>query len=207
MAHLALGALFFLVAASFWNSRAHIEDVIRKAFRGAPEVDDSGELLSYRTAVFGAIAGFLLCLFWLYATGMNLLTSFVFLLSALIIFVGLARIVSQTGLAYGRATVCTPVFTVNALGTSLVGPASLTGLGLNFALSADVRTFVMASAATGLKLAEVTSPGASAAVLGHRRRHPGHPDRLCFRRHQAGLHLRGHQPGRLAVHRPSILCR
>lgn len=156
VAHLALGALFFLVGTSFWNSREHIKDVFRKAFRSAHEVDDSSELLSYRTAVFGTIGGFLLALVWLYTAGMNLLTSFVFLLSALVIFVGLARIVSQTGLAYGRATVCAPVFTVNALGTSLVGPGGLTGLGINFAWSADVRTFVMASAATGLKLAEVT---------------------------------------------------
>ncbi|MBT4504143.1 MAG: hypothetical protein HOC74_40810 [Gemmatimonadetes bacterium] len=156
VAHMALGALFFLVVASFWNSREHIGDVLRKAFRGDPEVDDQGELLSYRTAVFGTIAGFLLCLMWLYLAGMNLLTSLIFLVSALVIFVGLARIVSQTGLAYGRATVCAPVFTVNTLGTSLVGPAGLAGLGLNFAWAADVRTFVMASAATGLKLAEVT---------------------------------------------------
>jgi len=156
VAHMALGALFFLVLTSFWNSREHLRDVLRKAFRGAPEVDDRGELLSYRVAVFGTILGFLLCLVWLHLGGMNLLTGFVFLVSALVIFVGLARIVSQTGLAYGRATVCAPVFTVNTLGTGLVGPAGLTGLGLNFAWSADVRTFVMASAATGLKLAEVT---------------------------------------------------
>jgi hypothetical protein len=156
VAHLALGALFFLVAASFWNSRQHLKDVFRKALKGDDDVDDGDELLSYRTAVFGALGGFLLCLLWLHLSGMNMPTSVVFLLSALIIFVGLARIVSQTGLAYARATVCAPVFTVNALGTSLVGPSGLTSLGLNFAWSADVRTFVMASAATGLKLAEVT---------------------------------------------------
>ena len=62
----------------------------------------------------------------------------------------------QTGLAYGRATVAAPVFTVNALGTGAIGPAGLTTLGLSFAWAADIRTFVMAQAATGLKLAEVT---------------------------------------------------
>jgi hypothetical protein len=87
---------------------------------------------------------------------MNTLSAFVFLLVALVIFIGLARIVSQTGLAYGRATVAAPVFTVNVLGTGAVGPAGLTTLGLTFAWAADIRTFVMAQAATGLKLAEVT---------------------------------------------------
>ncbi len=156
VAHLALGALFFLVASSFWHSRAHLKDVFRKAFNGDDTVDDKNELLSYRTAVFGTLLGFMLCLGWLYAAGMNIVSAFVFLTTALVIFVGLARIVSQTGLAYGRATVAAPIFTVNALGTGLIGPAGLTTLGLTFAWAADIRTFVMAQAATGLKLAEVT---------------------------------------------------
>lgn len=156
VAHLALGALFFLVCASFWNGRRHLREVLRKAFRGDPQIDDSGELLSYRTAVCGALLGSLLALVWLLFAGLNLLTAVVFLLSALVIFVGLARIISQTGLAYCRATVAAPVFTVNTLGSSLVGPAGLTILGLNFAWSADIRTFVMASAATGLRIAEGT---------------------------------------------------
>jgi len=156
VAHLALGALFFLVFASFWNSREHLKEVLRKAIRGTPEVDDSNELLSYRIAVVGSLFGSLLAVFWLCLAGMNILTALVFLFSALVIFVGLARIISQTGLAYCRATVPAPVFTLNALGSSLVGPAGLTALALNFPWSADVRTFVMASAATGLKLAEVT---------------------------------------------------
>ncbi len=155
VAHLALGALFFLVGASFWNGRQHLRDVLRKAFRGDRHVDDSAELLSYRTAVFGTFLGSLLALSWLLVAGLNLLPALIFLISALVIFVGLARIISQTGLAYARAPVPAPVLTVNALGSSVVGPGGLAILGLNFAWAADVRTFVMASAATGLKIAEV----------------------------------------------------
>ena len=129
--------------------------MLRKAFRGDRHVDDSVELLSYRTAVFGTFLGSLLALAWLLVAGLNLLPALVFLISALVIFVGLARIISQTGLAYARAPVPAPVFTVNTLGSSVVGPGGLAILGLNFAWAADVRTFVMASAATGLKIAEV----------------------------------------------------
>lgn len=154
VAHLALGALFFLVFFGFWNGRSHIRDVLRKAFRGAPDVDDSGELLSYRTAVIGGGTALLMALAWLVAAGLSPSGALVFLGSTLVIFVGLARIISQTGLAYSRATVAPPIFTVNALGSSLVGPAGLGTLGMCFAWAADVRTLVMASAATGLKLAE-----------------------------------------------------
>ena len=153
--HLALGAMFFLVGASFWNGREHIRGVVRKALRGDSKVDDSGELLSYRTAVCGAFFGSLLALAGLLGAGLNLLSALVFLIASLVIFVGLARIISQTGLAYARSPVAAPVFTVNTLGTSLVGPGGMTILGLHFAWAADIRTFVMASAATGLKIAEV----------------------------------------------------
>ena len=156
LAHIALGALFFLVLSSLWSGRQHLRQVWRKALRGDDSIDDSGELLPYRVAVFGFIASFSLGLFALYATNMNLPTAFVFQLSALVIFVGLARIISQAGLAYCRAPVAPAVFTVNTLGSSSVGAPGLTALALNFPWSADIRTFVMASAATGLKLAEVT---------------------------------------------------
>jgi len=155
VAHMALGALVVLVLSGFWYGRAHLKDVWRRAVHGAPDVDDSAELFSYRTAVFGGIVGFFLALAWLMMAGLNLPTAAVFLFSALFIFVGLARIVSQTGLAYGRAAVAAPILTVNALGTSMVGPAGLATLGLNFAWAADIRTFVMASAATGMKMADV----------------------------------------------------
>ena len=41
-----------------WVGRHHLAAVTRKAFTGAPDVDDSAEPFSYRTAVFAAIAGF-----------------------------------------------------------------------------------------------------------------------------------------------------
>ena len=51
VAHLAQGAMFFLVFSSLWAARQHIGDVLRKAFKRDPAIDDSGEMLSYRTAV------------------------------------------------------------------------------------------------------------------------------------------------------------
>ena len=58
LAHIALGALFFLVLSSLWSGRQHVRQVWRKALRGDDSIDDSGELLPYRVAVFGFIASF-----------------------------------------------------------------------------------------------------------------------------------------------------
>ena len=155
VSHMAMGALAFLVISGFWNARAHLRDVLRKALHGDPDVDDSDEPLSYRTAVFGALLGVVFALVWLTAAGLTPLAAAVLLATALVTFIGIARVVSQTGLAYCRAPVGAPIFTVNVLGTSLVGPAGIAALGLSFAWN-DLRTFVMASAATGMKMAEVT---------------------------------------------------
>jgi len=155
VSHMAMGALAFLVLSGFWQARAHLRDVLRKAFLGAPEVDDSDEPLSYRTAVGGSLLGSAFALAWLTAAGLTLLAAVVLLATALVTFIGIARVVSQTGLAYCRSPVGAPIFTVNVLGTSLVGPAGIAALGLSFAWN-DLRTFVMASAATSLKMADVT---------------------------------------------------
>ena len=155
VSHMAMGALAFLVISGFWNARVHLRDVLRKALLGAPDIDDDNEPLSYRTAVIGSVLGCVFALVWLTAVGMTLLTAVVLLATALVTFIGIARVVSQTGLAYCRAPVGAPIFTVNVLGTALVGPAGIAALGLSFAWN-DLRTFVMASAATGLKMAEVT---------------------------------------------------
>ena len=130
--------------------------VVRSAVgRGRP-LDDSGEILSYRTAVFGFLAASVFAVVWLSQTGLGYGSALFYYLLCIVTFIGLARIVSQAGLAYGVSPVAPPVFTVTALGPGALGPSGLTALGMNFPWSADLRTFVMASAATGLKIAEVT---------------------------------------------------
>ncbi len=155
VAHLAQGAMFFLVFSSLWSARRHLKDVILKAIGYRTEIDDSNEMMSYRTALIGIVLGSMLAVFWLAQTGLNFVSALFYFSLCIITFIGLARVISQAGLAYGVSPVAPPVFTVNALGSSSLGSEGLTALGLNFPWSADLRTFVMASAATGLKIAEV----------------------------------------------------
>ena len=155
VAHLAQGAMFFLVISILWAARQHIGDVLRKAFKRDPTIDDSGEMLSYRTAVLGFIFGSIFAVWWLSQTGLQFSIALFYFLLCLATFIGLARIVSQAGLAYGVSPVAPPVFMVTALGPTTLGASGLTALGMNFPWTADLRTFVMASAATGLKIAEV----------------------------------------------------
>ena len=107
VAHLAQGAMFFLVFSSLWAARRHVVHVLRKAF-GKGDIDDSGELVSYRTAVFGFLAASIFCVIWLIDNGLGPGSAIFYYLLCIVTFVGLARIVSQAGLAYGVSPVAPP---------------------------------------------------------------------------------------------------
>ena len=72
VAHLAQGAMLFLVLSSLWSARHHLKDVLHKAIGRGTEIDDSNEMVSYRTAVIGIVLGSILAVFWLAQTGLNL---------------------------------------------------------------------------------------------------------------------------------------
>jgi hypothetical protein len=161
LAHQGQGAIIVLVLFGLWVGRQHLGDVLRKAFRGDDTVDDSREIMSFRAAVFTWIAGVVTMVVWLTAAGMPLWASVAFLLLAILIFVGLTRIVVESGLATAVAPMIASSVVVSAVGSSALGPAGMVGIAYTYVWSADIRTFVMASCAHGLKLAE---------YLGDRRR-------------------------------------
>jgi len=153
VAHQAEGALLAFVIYLIWRSRKHILGVFLKAIGRKPDMDDSEELFSYRTTVFGSIVAFIYLVFWLNRMGVNLTGSVAYLLIAYIIFIGLTRAVTQGGVAYGRPPVAPFFSTVDLLGSNALGAGGIVGLGLQSSWSADTRTFVMASAANGTKIA------------------------------------------------------
>ena len=79
-------------------ARHHLKDVYRKAFYGAEDVDDSDEVISYRTAVFGFLACAAYLMVWHYRTGMELKFIPLFLLGCLVMYLGITRVIAETGL-------------------------------------------------------------------------------------------------------------
>lgn len=153
LAHQGLGAMIVMVLLGLWVGRAHLRDVVRKAFWNDPGVDDSDEILSYRTAFFGFLAGLLFLACWLRLSGMGIVTGLCFLLVAYLIFVGLCRIVVE-GVGEGVASTISSSFVVSTVGSSALSPASLTSLGFTWVWTADIRTYVLASVAHVLKLSD-----------------------------------------------------
>ena len=154
IAHQGMGAFFVMVLFGLWTARDHLGDVWRKAFRGDESVDDSDELLSYRVAVFGFLGANTLIGAWLWLAGLTLWAVPVYLGAMYVVFLAVTRIVAEGGIAAARAPLIPSDFIHSTFGNSTLGADSLTALGFTYVWAADVRTFVMASVANGLKLAE-----------------------------------------------------
>jgi len=154
VSHQVHGALMVLVISLIWRNRHNIKGIFKKALGMDEKIDDSKEMLSYRTVFWGSIIALGIMIFFLVKAGMPLLTAIVFIFVTYIILIGLTRVVAQGGIAYGRPPVFPFVVTLDALGSHTIGPSGLTMLGMQSSWAADTRTFVMASTANSLKMAE-----------------------------------------------------
>lgn len=150
-----MGAMIALVVAILWNARHHLAGVLRAAFGRAGAADDRDEILSYRAAVWLWLGCGVFFFVWLLAAGLPLVATLVFMASAQVIFLAVARVIAQGGIGFTASTMLPQPFTVYALGTAAIGGKGLASISLSYSWAAEMRTSVMASAANGLKLAHV----------------------------------------------------
>jgi hypothetical protein len=153
-AHQGQGALFVLVLFGLWLARGHLRQVWRKAVYGDESVDDSREIMSYRSAVLSLAGGYVTLVVWLTLSGLDLWAAILMLSLAFLIFVGLTRIVAESGVAAAASPLIAAATLVSATGSQVLGPSGMVGLAYAHVWSADIRTFVMASCAHSLKLSE-----------------------------------------------------
>ena len=149
----AYGAFVAMVLWSLWMGRHHLRAVGHKVFTGQGELDDADEMISYRVALYGLVIGALFVLVWLCRSGMDVHVAVLYLLAALIIFLGITRLVIQTGLHY-LTTPMSGQGLVLALTGTAIAPHNLVGLALSYGWCGDVQSIFMTSAAHAAKLNE-----------------------------------------------------
>jgi len=157
-AYLGMGALTAFVLGGLYNARDHLKAVLARAFGRSQEPDDSGEILSYRTAVWGSVISLAVMWVWLWRVGLNPLLVPVYLFFAYVLFLGLTRVVSEGGLPAIVASMIAPTVVMSLVGVKALGAAGLMALALMYVWSADIRIFPMAECAQGLKLVEECPP-------------------------------------------------
>jgi hypothetical protein len=91
--------------------------------------------------------------FWLSCAGMSLLTALTCLGGAFVCFLALTRAVAQTGIAASGSPIIPSAFAIRALGSDFLSKSDLVALGFTWSWGSDMRTFVMASAANGERIA------------------------------------------------------
>lgn len=148
------GALAFMVAWRLWVARRHLRDVFRRAWRGQGGADDADEMLSYRTAVLGLACGTAFVLFWFWRSGMDAGSALLFGLALGIVYLGMARVVSETGVAYGQATVTPQAFVMDLRGTRALTGGALTSIALSYALIDYMRGLFAPGLAQAVKMGD-----------------------------------------------------
>jgi len=152
--HAGMGGLIAYAGYAFWAARSHLRDVAAKALGTDSRVDDGGEMLPYRIAFFGAIIGFGAMVGWAAHYGVPIVAAFFFMAAALTIFITMAKIVAEVGLAECLPSGIPTGFTISKLGAQYLGRAGVYNLVPHTAWVGDLRTFTMAAGANGIRIAE-----------------------------------------------------
>ena len=162
LTHQSMGACLVFVLYSLWIGRKHLREVWRKAWDRDAEIDDSEELLSYRTAVFGFLASLVFIGVWLWASGIPLIILPMFLSICLIFYIFVTRVIATAGVATARSPMIAAFVVISGIGTSVIGAKGLVALTFTYIWQSEMRLFPMIACANGLKLAE--------SVRGNKRR-------------------------------------
>ena len=148
----SMGAFIVIVLVGFWMARTHIVAVCRKAFLGDDSVDDSDEIVSYRTAVFGMLVCSLYLVVWHLATGMAFKFIPVFLFGVLVMYLGITRVIAETGLISIRAPLMPQPFGMFVLGTNNLSQQTMVSIALSYTWCSDTKTTIMPALAHSVKL-------------------------------------------------------
>ena len=158
MAYQGVGALIALALTGLWVGRHHLRDVALKALGKGRDIDDHDEIMSYAMAFWGAVGGTAVLVGWFWLMGTPGWIAVVFIAAALLVFIGITRIVVEAGLPVVRSPLGVPELIGQGLGSTLMGTPGLFNMSLSFIFAADTRVFVMATCSNALKMIEEMPP-------------------------------------------------
>lgn len=138
----SFGGMIVLVAWGAWIARDHLRRILRHAI-GRESGGDTEEMLSYRSAVLLLALSAVFAAVWLNRSGMGWPQVFAFGFGTVVLYLGLSRIIIESGLVFLRGPITAQAFTWHLFGIAGMGPLSAASLALSFAWSCDAKTFGM----------------------------------------------------------------
>ena len=161
-----LGGFLTFVVFTLWMARQHLFQVVMKAFGRASDLDDSREFFSYRVAVFGVLFGMLYMVCWLYAAGGSLPIVLVTLVMLFLMYLGVTRVVAETGLvAFDFPADAPNQVVVNISGPGNISHPDLIAMTLSHTYARNWRTLGMCSMSSAAKVGDVMG-GVGKGVFG-----------------------------------------
>ena len=155
-----------MVVWALWSSRGHLKAVVHKALDPKCEVDDSGELLSYRTALLGFIGGTGFALFWFQSAGMEWGVGVVLILGMYVTYLGLAKVVSEAGMLYLAWPVSPQALVVGAMGLQTMAAGSITTMGFTEGLFFHGKGMFMSGFSQTAKMADLAGSNTRRLAFG-----------------------------------------
>ncbi|NKB66810.1 MAG: hypothetical protein GKR89_07110 [Candidatus Latescibacteria bacterium] len=155
--HQMIGALAVMVVAGLWVGRHHLLQVWRKAVDKGSPVDDSDEIMSYRSALAGLFIGTAGMTLWLWQSGIPAWIAPLFVVSALIIFIGLTRAIVEAGIPTISPAMVPLGFVVSAVGVPALGAQGMVASAYSLIWVGELLVFMMAPLTNGLRLTSETT--------------------------------------------------
>ena len=153
LALMGMGYILALAAYSLYVARGHLRQVWEQIRGRASSLQDSDEVVSYRSAALGVVLGLSYLGLWLYQAGISPPLVLFLLVSSLIVFFVMARIVSETGFVATYSPLNPSEFVVCAVGSAAFGPTGLATLGISYVWTMTRRNTLMPHAMGALRLA------------------------------------------------------
>lgn len=153
LAFMGMGYMLALAGYSLWIARSHLKAVWAKALGRPSRLVDSEEALPYRTAVACILLGTLYLGCWLYQAGLPPHVIAFLFVACFVVFLVLARIVSETGYAATYSPLNPSEFVVCAVGSSAFGPTGLVTAGTSYVWTMTRLNTLMPRASAALRLA------------------------------------------------------
>ena len=151
----SFGGFIIFVLWGLWMARSHLRDVWHSIGSTDTKPSDTDELLSYRSAFTILILCGAFTIFWLVQSGMNAITLITFWFATLILYLGLSRIIVESGLVFLRGPITAQAFTWHILGITGMGEPSAIALGLTYTFFCDAKTFAITALAHVPRLSTV----------------------------------------------------
>ncbi len=153
LAFMGMGYMLALAGYSLWIARGHLKAVWTKVLGRPSRLVDSEEVLPYRTAVACVLMGTLYLGCWLYQAGLPPHVIALLFIASFVVFLVLARIVSETGYAATYSPLNPSEFVVCVVGSSAFGPTGLVTAGVGYVWSMTRLNTLMPRASAALRLA------------------------------------------------------